>query len=245
MWAKVTVAYDGSNFYGSQHLRRHNETIFPTVLSVFEGALRSMGIFSKAYCAGRTDRFVHANGQVIGFLLPDFWCGKDRLKNELDKKLYPLILIKKVEIMGDDFHPRFSARSRVYRYLITTERPPVFTARLITYAPFFDARKAKEAIELFEGTHDFYHFSKRGSDEKTTVRSIYKTALYAYKNIHIARFEGNGFLRSQVRMMMGAVLKVASNGAASKDINDQLNGEKVLFRSPAPPNGLYLCRVNY
>jgi tRNA pseudouridine38-40 synthase len=245
MWAKVTVAYDGFNFYGSQHLRKQNKTIFPTVLSVFEDALCSMGIFSKTYCAGRTDRFVHASGQVIGFLLPNFWHSKDRLQNELDKKLYPLILIRRVEIASDDFHPRFSAKSRVYRYLITAEKPSAFTARFITYAPFFDLRKAKEAIGLFEGTHDFYHFSKRGSEEKTTVRSIYKTALYSYKKVYIAHFKGNAFLRSQVRMMMGAILKVASNKAALEDISDQLSGEKTPFRSPAPPNGLYLCKVNY
>ncbi|MDR1911832.1 MAG: tRNA pseudouridine(38-40) synthase TruA [Helicobacteraceae bacterium] len=245
MKAKVTIAYDGSLFFGSQILREEGDATLPTVLSVFEEALKSIGVFSNVSHAGRTDRFVHSTGQVIGFEIPDFWRDAERLKNELDKKLYPKIHIKKVEIVGDDFHPRFSAKSRVYRYLISTERPPIFSARFITYAPRFDLLRAKEAIAKFVGTHNFYSFSKRGSGEKTTIRTIYSAKIYKHKNLFIARFEGDAFLRSQVRLMTAAILKIAAHKADIKDIDDQFARLHTKFREPAPANGLYLAKIKY
>ena len=245
MRAKVVIAYDGSRFYGSQHLRENGKSTLPTVLSVFEEALRSMGIFSPAFCAGRTDRFVHATGQVIGFELPEFWLSTDRLKYELDKKLYPLILIKKVDIVNSDFHPRFSAKKRIYHYMITTSRPSIFQTRFITHCPQFDLALAREAIAQFRGTHDFYHFSKRGSDEKTTIRTIFNADIYTHKKIYIARFAGDAFLRSQIRMMMSAVISIAAKKAAVSDIKMQLSGEKIRFRNPANASGLYLSKVIY
>jgi tRNA pseudouridine38-40 synthase len=245
MKAKVTIAYDGSLFFGSQTLRKNGDITLPTTLSVFEAALKSIGINSAVSQAGRTDRFVHATGQVVGFALPDLWLDATRLKNELDKKLYPNILIRKVEIVSDDFHPRFGAKSRVYRYLISPDRPSIFFTRYITYAPRFDLQKAQEAIKEFIGVKDFYHFSKRGSDEKTTIRTVYSAYIYKRQNIYIARVEGDGFLRSQVRMMMAAVLKIATDKAALSDIGDQFAGKIARFRSPAPAAGLYLAKITY
>ncbi|MGE4295960.1 MAG: tRNA pseudouridine(38-40) synthase TruA [Campylobacterales bacterium] len=245
MQAKVTIAYDGSHFYGSQLLREKGDTTLPTVLSVFEEALKSMGIASAVSAAGRTDRFVHATGQVVGFEVPPFWQNADRLKSELDKKLWPQILIRRLELVDDGFHPRFCAQSRAYRYLITTDRPSVFATRYVTFAPVFDADRAALAIKAFEGQRDFYHFSKRGSDEKTTVRTLRKTALYRHKNLFVARFEGDAFLRSQIRLMMAAVLRVAARQAEVDDIAWQFSGERIRFRTPAPAAGLYLAQVRY
>ncbi|MDR1451942.1 MAG: tRNA pseudouridine(38-40) synthase TruA [Helicobacteraceae bacterium] len=245
MKAKVTIAYDGSRFFGSQPLNKNGKTVLPTALSVFEDALKGVGIFSAVAQAGRTDRFVHARGQVFGFSLPDFWTNAEPLKAELDKKLYPSILIRKIEIVGDDFHPRFSAKSRVYRYLITANRPSIFTARYIAYAPDFDLIKAKEAIAQFIGAKDFYHFSKRGSDEKTTIRSIRAANVRKFGAIYIATFEGDSFLRSQVRLMMAAVLKIAAGKAELTDISDQFAGKSARFRNPAPAEGLYLAEIRY
>lgn len=245
MQAKVTIAYDGSHFYGSQLLREGGGTTLPTVLSVFEEALKSIGIHARVGAAGRTDRFVHATGQVIGFEVPPFWQDAKRLKEELDKKVWPQILIKRLELLDDGFHPRFRALSRTYRYLITTDRPSVFATRYVAYAPVFDADRAALAIKTFEGQHDFFHFSKRGSDEKTTVRTLRQTALYRHKGLYVARFEGDAFLRSQIRMMMAAVLRVAAGQAETADITRQMRGEQIRFRTPAPAGGLYLAQVKY
>ncbi|MDR2151611.1 MAG: tRNA pseudouridine(38-40) synthase TruA [Helicobacteraceae bacterium] len=245
MKAKVTIAYDGSLFFGSQYLRKNGESTLPTVLCAFGEALKSIGIISRISHAGRTDRFVHATGQVLAFIIPDFWRDDKRLKTELDKKLYPKILVRKVEIVSDDFDPRYSAKSRVYRYLIAQNRPSIFFERFITHAPRFDLPKAREAIKCFIGTKDFYHFSKRGSDEKTTIRAIYFADIRKFRGIYIAVFEGDAFLRSQVRMMMSAVIKIATNKAEINDISAQFEGRSTRFREPAPPNGLYLAKIRY
>ncbi|GHS86621.1 tRNA pseudouridine synthase A [Campylobacterota bacterium] len=245
MKAKVTAAYDGGYFYGSQHLRSGGEETLPTVLSVFECALRSMGIDSAAIHAGRTDRFVHATGQVISFTPPPFWTDADRLKAELVKKLYPKIHIKEVRIVDDDFHPRYSAKSRIYRYIISCDRPTIYNERFVTFVPEFDIELARKAIAKFVGEKDFFHFSKRGSGELSTIRTIYSAAIYAHKNLYIARFEGDAFLRSQIRLMMSAVIKIARGNAAIGDIDAQFQGKIRRFRTPAPPNGLYLARVKY
>ncbi|MDR0665328.1 MAG: tRNA pseudouridine(38-40) synthase TruA [Helicobacteraceae bacterium] len=245
MKAKVTIAYDGSLFFGSQYLRKNGDLALPTVLSVFEEALRSIGVFSAIAHAGRTDRYVHALGQVLGFSIPDFWSNADRLKTELNKKLYPKILVRKVEIVSDDFHPRFSAKSRVYRYVISTTRPSIILSRFVTYSPDFDYRRAKMVINEFIGSRDFYYFSKRGGGEKTTIRTIHNIAIRRYKRLIIISFEGDGFLRSQIRMIMAAVLKISSGKAEIEDIAKQFAGKSTRFREPAPAEGLYLAKVRY
>ena len=245
MQAKITIAYDGTHFFGSQPLRHRGHNTHPTVLSVIEEALKGIGIDGPVSAAGRTDRFVHATGQVIGFELPPFWQDANKLKAELNRKLWPLISIRRVELAGDDFHPRFSAKRRAYRYLIAPDRPTVFQTRFLTYAPVFDPCRAQEAIKAFEGTRDFFYFSKRGSDEKATVRTLFQTRLYSYRGLYIAYFEGDSFLRSQIRMMMTGVLRAAAGQAEVSDIAAQLEGRQIRFRVPAPAQGLYLAKVGY
>ncbi|MDR2904804.1 MAG: tRNA pseudouridine(38-40) synthase TruA [Helicobacteraceae bacterium] len=245
MKAKVTIAYDGALFYGSQLLRESGANSLPSVLSVFEDALKSMGIFAKTEQAGRTDRYVHATGQVFAFKLPEFWRDLALLKAELIKKLYPKIHIRKVEIVRDDFHPRFRAKSRIYRYVISRDPPFIFQANFAAFAPEFDLDRARRAIQKFVGKKDFYNFSKRGGDEKTTIREIYSAKIYEYKNLFVIRFEGDAFLRSQVRLMCAAIIKIAGGKAETADIDAQFSGEKCRFRTPAPPQGLYLARVKY
>ena len=244
MWAKVTLAYDGSRFFGSQSLADHR--FQPTVLGKLEEVLGCIGIACRVQAAGRTDRGVHATAQVVSFELPTHWQDSpQRLQEELQRQLWPLMDIRQVAFFSTPFHARFDARGRVYRYLISPAKPTTFQSAYMTWAPDFDPLRAQEAIGLFEGRHDFVHFSKRGSDEKSTVRHLKSARLYRHGPLYIARFEANAFLRSQVRLMISAVLSVAAHKAEPKAIIRQLNADAIRFRIPAAAGGLYLAKVRY
>jgi tRNA pseudouridine38-40 synthase len=246
MWAKLTIAYDGSRFFGSQPLRKKGALTRPTVLGRLNEALKAVGIDDHAVAAGRTDRGVHATAQVVSLQLPPHWQNRpDELPATLTRMLDPAIAIRRAAFFEHPFHARYDATSRLYRYLITPARPNPFEQAYMTHAPQFDFARAQEAIAHFKGTHDFIHFAKRGSGIQSTVRHIHDARIYRHRGLYVARFEANGFLRSQVRLMMTAILSVAARKAPPEAINDQLLGKGTRFRIPAPASGLYLAGVWY
>jgi tRNA pseudouridine38-40 synthase len=238
------TTYDGSKFFGLQSQKNEKNT----VLGHFSVALSKMGIFSKLLASGRTDAGVHATYQPITFDLPEFWIQKMELfgvgflLSHLNKQLSPYIYVKKLYSVQDDFHPRFDAVRRVYRYVLTQSYSP-FLADYAGFAANIDKQKIKHAIKLFEGRHDFGLFRKKGSDNKSDVREIFGTSAYEHKEFFVLRFEANSFLRSQIRLMSSALLKISSGELSEDELLEQLNGEKQHSTSLAPPSGLYLCDV--
>ena len=150
--------------------------------------------------------------------------------------------IKKVE---EDFHSRFSAKKRVYRYLVTKDEVNVFSSKYISHCKSFDEEKIIAAIKLFEGIHDFEYFHKKGSDKDNTVREVFKTKFYRHKNFYVFKFTANSYLRSQIRLMVGFLLEVGKGKLFPEDLISQLKKEKYIFRKPASPYGLYLSKVIY
>jgi len=104
---------------------------------------------------------------------------------------------------------------------------------------------ADKEILIFEGKHDFSYFIKTGSITHTNVREIYKVYYRNYKNYHLIYFEANGFLRSQVRMMVDFAMQVALEQQSLKELEKQLNLEKRWSTKLAPAEGLYLARIGY
>jgi len=103
----------------------------------------------------------------------------------------------------------------------------------------------KKAIKLFEGVHNFEYFSKKGSEVHTFIREIYKTEIILYKNYVIIKFVGNGFLRSQIRMMVDFLLKISDKKLTITDLELQLKKIDRVSNSLVIPNGLYFERVWY
>ncbi len=241
MRIKAVIAYDGSAFYGFQR-----QTSTPlTITHAIEDVLRSLHIDSPVIGSGRTDRGVHATGQVIHFDIPDFWHDIQRLRYILNQKLDG-IYIKHITPVDMHFHARFSAQKRLYRYLFTTTTPSVFERRyLASYPAHFEIDKLHEALSLFEGEHDFKYFHKTGSQPHTTVRTIYHSRYYRYKNRHIITFEADGFLRSQVRMMVEGVMQYAFGKWDRHSLLSQLAGERQYLHTLAPAQGLYLAKIFY
>jgi tRNA pseudouridine38-40 synthase len=207
-------------------------------------ALKKININTKIFHSGRTDRGVHALNQVISFKIPDFW-NLEKLKNLLNKMLYPSIYFKKITVAPCGFHPRFWAKKRSYRYLISKYFTP-FNAKYTLYYPEkIDLLKINKALKILKGTHDFEYFAKTGSDVNHYIREIYKAYAFEYKNFYIIKIEGNGFLRGQIRIIIDFLLKINENKLTINDLKKQLNKEKLISKHLAPPNGLYLERIWY
>jgi len=236
MRVSMTIAYNGTGFLGSQIQKDTTNTIFGTIVNV----LIKLGIDSKIIASGRTDKGVHATGQVCHIDLPKFWQDLKRLKDVLNKMLPNTIKIKDIKPVRDDFHARYSATRRVYRYIIKHSQSDPFQDDFITFLDDVDFEKIKRNIKLFIGEHDFAFFMKSGSDTKTTNRVIYKAFAYRYKEYIILNFEANGFLRSQIRLMVATLLKLKKD-----EIQKQLACKHNYKIKPAPANGLYLAKIKY
>ncbi len=241
MKVKITLSYDGSQFYGYQSQKDGTKTVANTLQAAFS----SFGIEAKINASGRTDRGVHAMGQVIDIDLPPYWSDLERLKNYLNRVCAPSIMIARIEEVDEAFHARYSAKRRVYRYLIKVGEPSVFSHSFVTYHDSVDKKKIQEAMLLFEGEHDFEYFSKSGSDPKSTVREIYKCRFYKYKEFYILSVEANGYLISQIRIMVDFLLKISDGALSKEDLKEQLEKKKIHNRGLAKPNGLYLAKIKY
>ncbi len=242
MRVKAVIAYDGSAFYGFQS----QTTTSKTVSGALQSAFKRLGIDSYPVGSGRTDRGVHATGQVIHFDLPKHWQKEvPRVSTLLNRLLKPHIQFKHITAVEPEFHARFDAKRRIYRYVLKKRVPTPFEAPYCRHLPDLEPEKLIPALYLFKGEHDFVHFHKRGSDPNSTVRTIYETSLFTFGNYTIIRFEANGFLRAQVRMMVESAIKVMRGDLQEDIVKRQLEGRK-LFNAPlAPPEALYLSRVIY
>jgi len=242
MRVKMTLSYDGSHFYGFQVQNSGVTTVANRLYAIF----RSLGIDGAFEASGRTDRGVHATGQVVGIDIPPFW-QKDlmKLREHINRKALPHIFIHKIEEVADDFHARYDAKKRIYRYLFSPKTPSVFFRNYVSCRPVYDLKRLSEVLKLFEGTHDFGYFKKTGSHTENDIRTLYKTRLYSRADYAVIYFEANGFLRSQVRMMLSAAFETGEENLDPQCIIDQLQQREKHFTTPVSPNGLYLSRVIY
>jgi len=240
MRVKAIIAYDGSSFKGFQSQKSTTNTITTAI----ESALSSLQIDSKIVGSGRTDAGVHATAQVIHFDLPYFWRDLAKLKSTLNHKLKH-IYIKHITKVDDNFHARFSAKKRVYRYIFKETKPSIFEENYISYYSKFDPTILKKALKIFEGEHNFKYFCKTGSVTHTTNRVIFRTYYKEYKKYHFIYFEANGFLRAQVRTMIEASMQCAKGQLRVDELQNQIDTKHRYTTSLAPPEGLYLSRVIY
>jgi len=235
----AVISYDGSKFYGMQ-----KQPGKKTVQGEIEKALLKLNIDSKVEHAGRTDRGVHALNQVVAFSVQSFW-NTEKLQKVLNNIVHPYIHIKKIREVHQDFNPRFDAKKRSYRYLISSNFTP-FNADYVTfYDKKINAQLIKNSLKILEGRHDFEYFAKTGSEVNSYVREIYKTDFFKYKNFYVFKIVGNGFLRGQIRIIVDFLLKINENILSTEDLKIQLNKEKLISKHLAPPNGLYLERIWY
>ena len=237
---KNIIAYDGGRIEGSAIQPKKK-----TVQGEIEQALKKLGSDGKTNFSGRTDKGVHGTYQVVTTWVPYFWSDLNRLHRSLQKMLDDGILVKKIEKTTDQFHARFSAKKRAYRYIFSIDPLTPFNNRYLVYHPHLDIKMIQDVIGIFEGRYDFGYFSKTGSEPKSTIREIYSAKVYRYKNTIVLRFVANSYLRSQIRLMVGAILAFNDHLLTKEELQEQLAMKRCYTKRLAPAEGLYLSRVWY
>lgn len=240
---KLTIEYDGSNYGGWQ--RQINS---PTIQQELEeGLFKLTGERITLEGAGRTDSGVHARGQVANFYTGST-IPSERFALALNAVIPSDIRIVHSEEVDLDFHSRFWARARHYRYSMVIGPYGIAIGRDYHYhVPVsLDIGAMEKATALFIGTHDFKAFQASGSIAKATIRTIYDARLtwqdpYLYLDIL-----GDGFLYNMVRIIAGTLIYVGKGKLDYRSIDEIIRtGDRRLAGPTAPPHGLCLERVYY
>ena len=239
---KCIISYDGHNYMGFQI---QNE--LPTIELEIENAINKfIGYDVKIYPSGRTDRGVHAMGQVIHFDLENE-IPANGVKSGINAFLPNDIYIKECEIVDLDFHARFSAKSKEYRYYINKGEYDPLKINYSVYITNLDINRMREAIKLLEGKHDFKGFASASIDKrKDTIKEIYHTEINEIGDYLEFVFIGSGFLKYQIRRMMGALVEIGRGKENVSFINLVLDKKDPgISHKSLDGAGLYLYKVTY
>ena len=214
------VSYLGSRFFGSQMQAESR-----TVEGEFIAACRRLDLFDDwrragFQSAGRTDRGVHACGQVIAFTTP----APDRAVRTINTQLPPDCWCTGYAVAGESFHPRYDAKSRTYRYYFSGSLP--------------DIPAMARAAERFIGTHDFSNFAR--VDDRNPERTILAVRIAHEDGYLFFEVTAESFLWHQVRCMAAALCRVGVNEAPEESISRLLSGPEEKSLPPAPAEGLIL-----
>lgn len=237
----IKISYDGSKFAGLQKLKNEK-----TVQGEIEEALKKLdGKYIKLSSAGRTDKGVHAINQVCTFTI-----SKDidpyRLRYYIDRSTSKYIFIKTCEYLENpNFHPRFSAVSKTYKYIINTgEYDPTKEDYLYNYKKPLDVKKMQVAAKLFLGNHNYRAFVV--GPQKTCESNIKSILIEETEKIITITITGKTFYTYMVRNIVRILILIGAHKIDKDIIKNMLQtGRKQIEYSPAPPNGLYLEEVEY
>lgn len=241
----IRITYDGTNYSGFQvqtNAVTVQEKLEQALALIYKQTVRITG-------AGRTDAGVHARGQAANFRAP-FEIAPERLPHALNALLPPDVVVTGAVEVSDDFHARYSAKSKLYSYCLDRAVFPQVMKRLYSWhlpGPL-DLKALNQAIRLFEGTHDFKGFQASGSRVSDTRRTIYRveTRELAEEELLVLYFEGDGFLYRMVRLITGTLIRAGRGKVSPAEIEKALQGLDYGAAGPsAPPWGLCLEKVKY
>ena len=241
---RLLVEYDGSPYVGWQ--RQENGR---SVQGALEAAAEKLcGNPVAIYAAGRTDAGVHATGQVAHLDLPKDYPA-DTVRSALNYHLgNNLVAVVEAEVVGDDFHARFSATGRSYLYRILNRRAPSALDRhKVLWLPMaLDAQAMHEAAQRLIGHHDFTTFRASECQAKSPMKTLdVLTVTRQGDEIHIVA-EARSFLHHQVRNMVGSLQLVGQGKWDADRLSQALAARDRVAGGPtARPDGLYLTGVRY
>ena len=198
--------------------------------------------------SGRTDRGVHALGQVANFKTNSN-IPIEKFAIAINSNLKKSILIKSAEEVDERFHSRLTCKKKTYRYVINNSKYGTAIYRnLETHIPIkLNVEEMQKAIKFFEGEHDFKAFKSSGTSSKSSVRTIYKAEVKQMPNDKIwIELTGNGFLYNMVRIIAGTLVEVGLGKIKAEEINDIMKSKRRENAGKTlPPQGLYLVNVEY
>lgn len=240
---RVTLAYDGTGYSGWQR-----QTNAMTVQEVVEEALSKICKETITVVgSGRTDAGVHALGQAVSFRT-SCRIPADRLAYALNSLLPPDIVAREGEEVSADFHARYSAKEKRYRYIIYNNPVPSPFYRLYAWhVPYtLDFSAMRQSAECFTGTHDFSAFRAAGGAQVNPVRSIRFSGWRRSGDLLEYEVLGTGFLYHMVRNMVGTMAEIGKRKLPPDAVSAILAGkQRSMAGVTAPPQGLYLVDVMY
>jgi tRNA pseudouridine38-40 synthase len=239
----LTIAYDGSNYNGWQ--RQSNGIGIQE--KVEEACFKIFGQEISVTGAGRTDAGVHALGQR-GLIKVETSIPTDKIPYALNSVLPKDIVIRAAREVPENFHPRYDAREKTYRYLILNDKFPIPQYRNIStfISAQLNVEEMDKGAKYFIGNHDFAAFSSAGSSVKTTERTIFDALVYREDPFVIFEVRGNGFLYNMVRIMAGTLIEIGIGKKKASDVKDIiLSRDRSKAGITAPAQGLTLVEIKY
>jgi len=241
---KLTVSYDGTDFNGWQ-VQASGRTVqgeIEKALAVIHGEkIRLTG-------SGRTDSGVHARAQIANFYTEKDNIPEDKFTAALNSMIPRDVRILKSEIAADDFHSRFDAKIRIYRYYIKAGgSPEPWHERYCwrtRHVP--DLRRLNSIASPLAGTHDFTTFTAAGDPSESKVRRLYTAAFTIEGPFIVFKIAGNAFLWRMVRSIVGTAVQLEEVGADASEMRRILTScSRVEAGTTAPARGLFLDRILY
>ncbi len=242
----IKFSYDGSSYCGFQ-----TQPNLKTIQEELEKALKKINDnkIVKVQASGRTDKGVHALGQTAHFDM-DITITEHKLKRALNSNLPDDIHVIEAKEKEPHFHARYMTKSKKYQYILNLgEYNPIEKDYVYQYNYTLDIKSMRKAIKYLKGTHDFRAFVTENVDKENCIRTITHVAIEKDKSDDekiIITFEGNGFLRYQVRNMVGILLKVGQKKISPEKVDEILKScDRSKNGVTAPSEGLYLVEVKY
>ncbi len=238
------IEYEGSMFCGWQ-----SQAGGGSVQDALESALSAVANTSlvRVVCAGRTDAGVHAIEQVVHFDAPverplTAWV------RGVNAHLPPTIAVRWAQPMPDDFHARFSAQGRRYRYVLLNraERPGLMAHRVGWFHLPLDLSAMQSASTFLLGTHDFSAFRSAECQAKSPVKTLRKISIVRHEDLIMFDFEADGFLHHMVRNLIGALVYVGKGAHPPGWLGELLMAKDRALAAPTfAACGLYFAGVDY
>lgn len=235
---RITLAYDGTDYHGWQ-LQRGLPTIQGTVEEIVSGI---EGGPVRVEASGRTDAGVHAVAQVAAFTIENP-IPPENLRRAMNRLLPASVRVLRVEEAHAEFHPRFDALAKTYRYTIFRDEvcPPI-EWRYVYHHPYpLDEAVMMAAARVYEGEHDFTAFAAAdhsGAEPASKVRTIFNSVLEREGNKLIYTVRGNGFLKHMVRNIVGTLIETGRGNVDWRTLPERSG-------RTAPAKGLTMVSVEY
>ena len=240
---RLVIEYDGTSYHGYQ-IQKNGNSVQEELENALKKLVRDPFIL---YCAGRTDTGVHAKGQVCNFKCENPKVPVTEMQNALNGILPKDISVKECETVSEDFNSRYSAKERIYRYVIlnSQSRSPIAERYSWHVKANLSLEDMQKAASFLEGTHDFRAFTCASFTE-TCVRNVNYIKICRdgeFVNIDIS---ANAFTRSMVRNIVGTLTEVGRGKRKVKEIQFILHSEDRRNAGLcAPAKGLFLLRIEY
>ena len=242
---QLLIEYEGTNFRGWQ-IQKKGKTIQGLIQEKISKILKEKIIL---FGSGRTDTGVHALEQSAHFECKKRIINYDKFLKSMNHFLNKdLVTILKIKKKNQNFHSRFSAKMRIYKYIIINRlsRPVLDNNRGWHIVNELDLKIMKKAAKKLIGTNDFSTFRASSCRAKSPIKTMKSVKIKSKNNKIEIEFQSQSFLQKQVRSMVGCLKYVGEKKWTLKKFINVMNSKKrILCAPPAPPEGLYLARVIY